>query len=31
MGQAALTRIETHFPISETVRKIETHYYTTTD
>jgi glycosyltransferase involved in cell wall biosynthesis len=31
MGQAARTRIETRFPISETIRKIETHYHTATD
>jgi glycosyltransferase involved in cell wall biosynthesis len=31
MGQAARTRIEAHFPISETIRKIETLYRTATD
>jgi glycosyltransferase involved in cell wall biosynthesis len=31
MGRASRTRIETRFPISETIRNIETHYHTETD
>jgi glycosyltransferase involved in cell wall biosynthesis len=31
MAQAARTRIETRFPISETIQNIETHYHAETD
>jgi glycosyltransferase involved in cell wall biosynthesis len=31
MGRASRTRIETRFPISETIQHIETHYHAETD